>query len=128
MLAPSAALSAVMTDYLKYRALHQGSTPGSVEPYERTYRSLLAALPHDTPPALRQEAVHKLGHHPLVNTGCSPVTLRRRSSDRIPVRAHGSSHREDRQSAALLAAALAASEARAGEAQARGARRGAGGD
>ena len=44
MLAPKAVLSAVMTDYLKYRAPHQGSTPGSVEHGRRgghmSYRKL----------------------------------------------------------------------------------------
>ena len=59
MFTPRTALSAVMDDYLKYRALHQGSTPGSVGQYERTYRSLLAAPPHDTPRAFTQEALHK---------------------------------------------------------------------
>lgn len=48
-----------MDDYLKFRALHEGSPSGSIEQYERSYRSLLAALPHDTSRAFTREAVER---------------------------------------------------------------------
>lgn len=59
MLAPRATLSAMMDDYLKFRALHQGSPAGSVEQYERTYQSLLGSLQHDAPRALTRDAVER---------------------------------------------------------------------
>jgi hypothetical protein len=48
MLAPKL-LSALMDDYLKYRALHQGSTPGSVEQYEagRRFQAMLRLRTND---------------------------------------------------------------------------------
>ena len=60
MIAP-ASLSGTMSEFLRYRALHQGAPVGSVEQYERTYRSLLAysrahRMP-DRPSALTGSAV-----------------------------------------------------------------------
>jgi site-specific recombinase XerC len=49
----------MMDDYLKFRALHQGSPAGSIEQYERTYQSLLGSLQHDVPRALTRDAVER---------------------------------------------------------------------
>jgi hypothetical protein len=49
----------MMDDYLKFRALHQGSPAGSIEQYERTYQSLLDSLQHDATRALTHDAVEQ---------------------------------------------------------------------
>jgi len=54
----SMSLGHVMTEYLKHRALHQGSSAGSVDQYERTYRSFLGAVEVDSPLAFTPQAVN----------------------------------------------------------------------
>ena len=74
MLAPKPALSALMDDYLKFRVLHQGSSAGSVDQYERTYRSLLDSLPSDTVRALTAEVIERWVMREL-ERGVGPRTM-----------------------------------------------------